>query len=105
MCSLYVTYSYYLSSFNIYISTVPQHLQILATPLHTCILEECPEISALKDLQSKQEGAFLKVPIKSVIVVGNLGQAPVACSYHASRCQLLGRHGLLGFAINCSSHL
>ena len=34
MCSLYVTYSYYLSSFNIYISTVPQHLQILATPLY-----------------------------------------------------------------------
>ena len=33
MCSLYVTYSYYLSSFNIYISPVPQHLQILATPL------------------------------------------------------------------------
>ena len=34
---------------------------------HTCILGKCPEMSALKDLQSKQEGAFLKVPIKSVI--------------------------------------
>ena len=33
MCSLYVTYSHYLSSFNVYISTVPQNLQILATPL------------------------------------------------------------------------
>ena len=35
MCSLYVTYSYYLSDFNVYISTVPQHLQILTTPLLT----------------------------------------------------------------------
>ena len=36
MCSLYVTYSYsiiYLVLIYSYISTVPQHLQILATPL------------------------------------------------------------------------
>ena len=36
-------------------------------------------------------------------VLGNLGRVPVACSYHASRCQLLGRHWQMGFAMGCSS--
>ena len=31
-----------------------------------CILRKCSEMSAFKDLQSKQEGTSLKIPIKPV---------------------------------------
>ena len=37
MCSLYVTCSYYLFTPYLAISTVPQHLQILTTPLYALV--------------------------------------------------------------------
>ena len=81
MCSLYVTYSYYLSSLYIYIyiyiSTVLQHLQILATPLATSLYEIIQLNVTVKWQEVKQ----------SLIFVTRLSSRAVYC--HTSEVAVL----------------